>query len=630
MPENRSELDPARVLCLIESIAKETCRTSRAVRRHGAQVDRIAAAIEQLVELQRSANPAAALELDRLAQLRAKLEDCCGSADSGADESEECNCLCHEGAGDGFSHDGSEDGWSVKSRATVSLVDVPERHRPWKPVDRPHHEDDESLVPIGYGSHFGRLEPTHQTPAPVNFRSGQGPVPGSQGPVVFGKFTEDLIAGTWPPDCSGAKAGDVVLASGNLWLKLSVDGGVSFTTLDWTALFDEDEVYGGWAGDQVIIYVPSIDCFVLYVQSYKTKTSPRTNENVVKIALASPSDLKTYKGGKPAWWRQWDFTPDTFGLAGAWMDFPDLSYGSKHLHVNTNVFAGKQGKLFFELPLADMAAGRGLSFLYAFIDTSTRPIIGSPTQNIAGDLNHWAQHIDNSTMRIYRSDANEDRYSWRDRKIANWPLISGGNIVEAAKDWTDWISEDHRIIGAARQGNILWFAWAAGQGTGRTDGKGFSFTRAHIQIAKFDTSQNFKLVEQTQVWNADYAFAYPSLTTNSDDEVGISLAWGGPTSYGSHAVGILGDFVVWFGDASDLTSLRQQQDDTGKPLTNPDGTPLMYSRFGDYVHVRLAHPNARWFSGFGYAANKDASGSETLDSIYVEFGRELPFRPDLH
>ena len=63
-------------------------------------------------------------------------------------------------------------------------------------------------------------------------------------------------------------------------------------------------------------------------------------------------------------------------------------------------------------------------------------------------------------------------------------------------------------------------------------------------------------MEQTQVWNPDHAFAYPSLTTNSDNEVGISLAWGGgPTFYGSHAVGILGDFVLWYGHASD-TSLR--------------------------------------------------------------------------
>ena len=38
--------------------------------------------------------------------------------------------------------------------------------------------------------------------------------------------------------------------------------------------------------------------------------------------------------------------------------------------------------------------------------------------------------------------------------------------------------------------------------------------------------------------------------------------------------------------------------------------------------ARLAHPNTRWFSGFGYAVNKDSSVNEKLDAIYVEFGRQ--------
>src|SRR5215472_9062840 len=143
--------------------------------------------------------------------------------------------------------------------------------------------------------------------------------------------------------------------SGNLWLKLSVDAGKTFTDLDFTTIFAKDTVYGGWAGDQVIHYIPAIDCFVLYVQSFKGKNG-KANQNIVKIAIASQADLKKYSGGKQAWWRQWDFTPETF------------NFGADFLHVNTNVFVGKNGKLFCELPLADMMAGKGLSFLYGFID----------------------------------------------------------------------------------------------------------------------------------------------------------------------------------------------------------------------------------------------------------------------
>src|SRR4029450_12597633 len=128
---------------------------------------------------------------------------------------------------------------------------------------------------------------------------------------------------------SGAKGGDVVLMSGNLWLKLSTDGGKTFTELDFTKIFAEEKTYGGWAGDQVIHYVPFIDCFVLYVQSKHKGTNP--NKNVVKVAFASPDDLKKHKGAKAAWWRQWDFTSDDFGLGDRWMDFPDLTYDDKYL-----------------------------------------------------------------------------------------------------------------------------------------------------------------------------------------------------------------------------------------------------------------------------------------------------------
>jgi hypothetical protein len=46
-----------------------------------------------------------------------------------------------------------------------------------------------------------------------------------------------------------------------------------------------------------------------------------------------------------------------------------VTYGDGFLYVNQNVFSATSlaGKLFFELPLPDLQAGRGFSFRYAFI-----------------------------------------------------------------------------------------------------------------------------------------------------------------------------------------------------------------------------------------------------------------------
>lgn len=155
------------------------------------------------------------------------------------------------------------------------------------------------------------------------------------------------------------------------------------------------------------------------------------------------------------------------------------------------------GKLFFELPQQEMKAGTGFNYYYAVC--TDQLVYGSPTQNV-GDTNYWAAHIDNSSLRIYSSQGSDPNYQWRERKLgANWPLAALDankvrDIVSAAPDSGDWISEDHRIIGATRVNNQLWFAWSAAAGDGGAGG--FRFPQAHVQIAKFDIGQDYKFIEQ--------------------------------------------------------------------------------------------------------------------------------------
>lgn len=607
------ELDP----CLLEQIGHITCLTANEVHESTLQLKAIREPLEALAEMYRTVHPNAALEFERFAKLRAELTRCCPPQDA-------CGPICHFEPCERHGGISVGDGYSAKSRGYVGAVEVPAKHGRWEIVQRPRHEDDEELPGVALGPFVSQIVPSTPSPKPLDFRSGTSTPPGAQGPVGFRTFTQTELAANWPPDMSGARGGDVVLMSGNLWLKISVDGGKTFTDLDFTKLFEADKTYGGWAGDQVVHYIPAIDCFVLYVQSFTGKGA-NANRNVVKVALASQADLKKFAGGRAAWRRQWHFTADTFGLGSSWMDFPDITYGQNFLHVNTNVFAGKTGKLFFELPLADMQGGKGLSFLFAFIDDKTIQS-GSPAQNVQGDEFYWAAHANNSKMRIFSSRGGDPNYAWREREVANWARVANNDVAAKAPDSDDWISEDHRIIGATRVDTQLWFAWTAASGDGGYGG--FKFPFPHVHVVKFDIAQDFKRVDQMQVWNADHAYAYPSLTTNSDNEVGISLAWGGGFSlFGSHAVGILGDFVVWYGAASDATVLRKKIDANGKIVLDGSGNPVIdATRFGDYLHVRLAHPDKRYFGAFGYAVKKDASVAAPergkFQYSYIEFGRK--------
>ena len=219
-------------------------------------------------------------------------------------------------------------------------MQVPREHEPWEIVyDQPHHEEDDKLPRVPQGALFAQLKPSAPTPRVMNFMSGPGPAPsGGQEAVSFRTFTTSGVVGVWPPDMTGARGGDVVLMSGNLWFKLSVDGGKTFTDISFTSVFDVEATYGGWGSDPVVIYVPQIDAFVFYVQSrVGAQGTANQSKSVVKVALASPAELKKFAGGKAAWRRQWHFTSDDFGL-GAWMDFPGISFGDSFLYINTNTY----------------------------------------------------------------------------------------------------------------------------------------------------------------------------------------------------------------------------------------------------------------------------------------------------
>lgn len=615
--------DCDQIICLLDKIARHTCTSVNEIHRGTMALASMDAKLGQMLEIYRIEHAAAALAYDRLAKLRAEMEVCCPP-----ETTDDAICTYEPCPPGGSSHG---DTWTVASHARKPAADVPEQIRPWSIVQNPRHTGDQNIRRTPPGPFVGLLDPGKPTSSPQDFRSGPGTAPGAQSPVGFRTFTEAELKNSWPPDMSGAKGGDVVLMSGNLWLKLSVDGGKTFTDIDWTKIFAKDTTYGGWAGDQVVIYVPSIDCFVLYVQSFNG-TGSNASVNAAKIALVSPADLKAFAGGRKAWTRQWDWTCADFGLSQRWLDFPDMTFGRDNLFVCTNVFvrdgAGNDqivGKAVMTIPLLQLKAGGTVDYSYAFFDTSAeRGVMGSPAQNVTGNEFYWAYHLSNSKMRIYFWQ-DGGTITARERDVINWP--TGDAVAPAPGGVGDWITQDNRIVGATRRGNELWFAWTAASGRGAEGG--FNFPYPQIQVARFDIGDDYKRVDQFAIWNPDFAFAYPSLVTNTDNEVGISLAWGGgPTLSGSHAVGILGDFVVWYGDASD-TTVERDLITGGKVVKDAAGNPVLApTRFGDYMHVRLAYPDTRFFGAFGYAVKADpALAAPEIGKFvysYVEFGRQYP------
>jgi len=438
-------------------------------------------------------------------------------------------------------------------------------------------------------------------------------------PVVFGTYTSyGKVASplsTIAADVSGAESGRIVLASGNWYAAYSTDGGSSFTSVDPTTIFD-NTADGGFCCDQIIQYVPSIDRFIWLMQFGRGTNG----KNRLRIAAASPESVATSNCTS---WTYWDLTSDALGVVTTtadaalanpihWLDYPNMSVGNQSLYISVdNVGNGGSspatgGRIIVRVPLSEIAAGGTINFRFTDWAKAGRAYAGHITQN-TGDEAYWAGHKNNSTMQVFNWPESSISYSWRDVGVANWP---NGTLTSTAKDGNDWLTKaasfpTFGVIGAARRGNEVWFAWTASNGTGATGG--FNFPNANVQVVKLDPGNNYHRIDQFAIWNNNYAFAYPALATNDRQEVGIALGWGGPNDDANSAVGILGDFVVWYLETS-----------TASP-----------TRWGDYITARQASPQTSLFAGFGYATLKDTTSTAgfRFDPFYVLFGRNSIVNP---
>jgi hypothetical protein len=188
----------------------------------------------------------------------------------------------------------------------------------------------------------------------------------------------------------------------------------------------------------------------------------------------------------------------------------------------------------------------------------------------------WAGHENNSHLRFYTWPDGSSTYSWQSVPVAAWP---NGTLSSTGKDGNDWLTKLRDFPGFAVTAGVelvdgrVALGWTAS--SGQANGAGKDFKQAHVRYVEVDPAAG-TTTREIPIWNDDYAFAYPSLA-RAGDEVGIVLGWGGPNDNSNCAMGFMGDFVVWFIDASTRS----------------------VTRFGDYLTARPAQRGGGC-SAFGY------------------------------
>jgi hypothetical protein len=389
---------------------------------------------------------------------------------------------------------------------------------------------------------------------------------------------------------SVAVNGQVVLYTGNWYAAVSSDGGQTFQYIDpFTSFPDPPNL--GFCCDQVANYIASIDTFVWLLQ-YSPKSGPQA-DNIQRLAFAKTADVVAGR------WRLFDITTQSLGVAGQFMDFPDLAVGANSLYVTTNLFTPdgqSAGAAVVRIPIAGIDSGQVTAQPFVSTDLNSFRV----AQN-CGSVAYFAAHFDTSTLSVFAWDESQSAPP-APANVGVARYIPGNGYQSRTPDGRSWLDRaDARITGATLAGTELYFAWAVDAGSNQRP-------KPFVQIARID-SQTLTLLENINVFDLDSATCYGALSTNADNEVGISYMIGGGTRFPSHMVGIL------TGTRKDVLVAAGERG----PLPSPNNGN---GEWGDYLTVRPLFPDQKLFAATGYTMKGAGDGSNRdVTPRFVVFGR---------
>lgn len=414
------------------------------------------------------------------------------------------------------------------------------------------------------------------------------PAPGDELAIVIeteltGPTQQQTASNVGEP--SAARNGSIVFFTGNWYAAVSVDGGKTFQYIDPASSFPNPAPSSVFCCDQVVQYISAIDTFVWLLQY-----GPDTGDNIQRLAFAKTADVAQGR------WRLFDITTQSLSVPGAFLDFPDLAVGANCLYVTTNIFApgDKVGSAVIRIPFAGIQSGNVTAQPFVSMDLQSFRVAQS-----GGTTAFFAAHQDTSTLALFSWPEAQAAPVPRSVGVARW--LGRNGYQSRTPDGRRWLDRaDPRITGATATKNELWFAWSVDQGSNQRP-------NPFVQIARIQTA-DLMLLENINLFDTDSATCYAALSTNANDEVGVSYMIGGGSRFPSHVVGILTgtrkDLVVSVGDRGPFDP------DTGK------------GEWGDYLTVRRAYPDEKLFAATGFTMKGPGDGSNRdATPRFVIFGR---------
>jgi hypothetical protein len=379
-----------------------------------------------------------------------------------------------------------------------------------------------------------------------------------------------------------ANRGGRIFFTGNWYATKSLDRGNTWDDISpFTTL---PRVNGGFCCDQTLIYERSRDILVWILQYSR---SNRTN--TLRVAINPKASLDNND------WHWWDFRPASVNADwdGEWFDYNHAATSDNFLYVGTNMFTVDTERftrsVIFRFPLDSLASASSLNHSYYSTENnfSLRCVQG------ARDVMHFGSHNNNSQIRVFSWPENANSVSFEDVNVTRW--VRDQPYSAPGPDGNNWLRRcGPRITGGAVADGVITFAWTANASGGRP--------QPHVRVVRLDESSK-NLINEPDIWNENYAFAYPSICPNGRGVIGITLFRGGGNIHPGHVVGARDETRgTW--------SLRATRNGTNGP--NDD-------KWGDYLGiVPYSGGGFSWFAS-GYTL-QGGGGRLDVEPQVVQFG----------
>ena len=376
--------------------------------------------------------------------------------------------------------------------------------------------------------------------------------------------------------CNGSE----VFVTGNWYATKTTDDGSSWSYVSPYTLLPP--AAGGFCCDQTVMFNPARNLLVWLLQYSRQDAT-----NVLRIAVKDGGTL-----GDDAW-HWWDLAPAAVNPAWSseWFDYNHAALSENFLYVATNVFNGNAWtrSVVFRLPLNVMQERGQLS--YEYFESTTNFSLRC-TQG-ARDTMYFVSHVDTRTVRLFSWPEASASVTQADVNVAPW---QAGRYVATGPDGTNWLARcDPRITAAWVARGVIGFMWSANR---KPPQRPMPYVRV-VRLAEATRA----IIDQPDLWNDKYAYAYPDTCPSGDGVVGVTVFRGGGSRHPGHLVG-------FWDDATGAWVLKGTRDSTHGPSDD---------KWGDYLSCRPNAPDGSSWIAAGYTL-QGGSTQTSIEPRVVRFG----------